>query len=361
MKMHKIAIIGCGIIGATIAYELSRLGRDEIVVYDCAQPAQAATGAALGVLMGIISHKHKGRAWQWRDYSIRYYRQMIPELERLTGLRIPVNRQGIVKILAPAENLEKWQQLIAIRQQQQWQLELWEPSQTIARLPQIDPQFAGAAIYSPQDLQVDPIALTTALVAAAQLNGVNFQFDRQIESVRAANDRCCEVCLADGQILDSDWAIVTAGLGTSKLISDIATIAINPVLGQAIQIRLDRSLGNSDWQPVITHADVNIVPCDRAEYWVGATVEFPINGTVVAQTEYLQQLQDTACSLCPALATGEIVRTWTGLRPRPHNRPAPVIDRSGENGRVLVASGHYRNGILLAPATALAIGKMLIE
>ena len=70
-------------------------------------------------------------------------------------------------------------------------------------------------------------------------------------------------------------------------------------------------------------------------------------------------MKQTSIYLCPDLATGEILRTWQGLRPRPHQRPAPVIDRVGENGRVLVATGHYRNGVLLAPATAQLISEML--
>ncbi len=360
--MEKVAIIGCGIIGATIAYELSRLHTYEIVVYDAAQqPAQASTGAALGVLMGIISQKVKGRAWNWRDYSVRYYRATIPELERLTGLKIPYNQQGIIKLLTPEDDLSKWQQLAVTRQQQQWQLELWKPAQIEERLPQINDRLAGATVYSPQDLQVEPIALTTALVAAAKLNGVKFQFDRSIESIRAASDRCCDLFHPDLPTLTSDWVIVTAGLGATKLLAPLAPIEINPVLGQAIQIRLPQPLGNPDFQPVITHADVNIVPCGGNEYWVGATMEFPIDGVVVAQVEYLARLKHIAIELCPDLAKGEITRTWTGLRPRPHERPAPIIERVGANRRVLVATGHYRNGVLLAPATAQTIGKMLTE
>jgi glycine oxidase len=357
--MEKISIIGCGIIGATIAYELSRLDRFEIVVYDAAQPAQAATGAALGVLMGVISQKAKGRAWNWRDYSIRYYRQTIPELKQLTGLNIPHNTQGLVKLLAPEADLTKWQQLAITRQQQQWQLELWESAQLHDRLPQVNPQFAGAAVYSPQDLQVDPIALTTALIAAAKSNGVKFQFDRSIESITAASGECCNLFAPDLPTLTSNWVIVTAGLGATKLLAPLAPIQIDPVLGQAIQIRSSEPLGKPDFQPVITHADVNIVPCGGNEYWVGATVEFPLDGTIVAQADCLARLQQVAIDLCPELANGEIIRTWMGLRPRPHERPAPVIERVGENGRVLVATGHYRNGILLAPATAQTIAEML--
>ena len=357
--MQQITIIGCGIVGATIAYELSRLGKYQIAVYDAAQPAQAATGAALGVLMGIISQKVKGRAWQWRNESVRYYHEMIPALERLTGLEIPYNTQGIVKLLAPEDDLSKWQQLATTRQHQQWQLELWDAARIHDRLPQIAPQFIGNAVYSPQDLQVDPIALTHAFIAAARLNGAKFQFDRSISSVRAENDGCCEFLAPDLPNFTSDWAIVTAGLGATKLLAPLAPIEINPVLGQAIHIRLPQRLGYPDFQPVVSHADVHIVPCGGNDYWVGATVEFPIEGVVAVQTEALAGLQRVAIEFCPALAQGEIIRTWTGLRPRPHARPAPVIERMGGNGRVLVATGHYRNGILLAPATAWEIAEML--
>jgi glycine/D-amino acid oxidase-like deaminating enzyme len=151
-------------------------------------------------------------------------------------------------------------------------------------------------------------------------------------------------------------------LGATKLLAPLAPIEINPVLGQAIQIRLPQPLGNPDFQPVITHADVNIVPCGDNEYWIGATVEFPVDGLVVAQSDCLERLKQIAIDLCPDLAKGEIMRTWTGLRPRPHQRPAPVIERLlGLNDRVLVATGHYRNGVLLAPATARIVAEMLAE
>jgi glycine oxidase len=354
-----ISIVGCGIIGATIAYELSCLNRFEIAVYDSYQPAQSSTGAALGVLMGVISQKVKGRAWDMREYSIRHYHQLIPELERITGLQIPHNSQGIFKLLSPEADLVKWQQLAATRQEQQWQLDIWESSQILAQLPQLNPQLVGTAIYSPQDLQVDPVALTNALVVAAKMNGVKFYFDRSVHSITASNPLSCDVLMGDGTSITSDRVIVTAGLGSTNLLAPFGSIEINPVLGQAIQIRLPQPLGNPDFQPVISYEDMNIVPLNHNEYWVGATVEFPVEGNMIARSACLEQLKQTAIDLCPELATGEILRTWQGLRPRPHQRPAPVIDRVGDNGRVLVATGHYRNGILLAPATARSIVTML--
>jgi glycine oxidase len=355
-----INIIGCGIIGATIAYELSCLDKFEIAVYDTQQPAQASTGAALGVLMGIISQKVKGRAWHLRESSIRRYYDLIPELERITGLNIPHNRQGIIKLLPPDADLTKWQQLVTTRTQQEWQLELWGKDRIAVQLPQVNLQCVGAAVYSPQDLQIDPVALTNALVAAAKLNGVKFHFDRQIDSITANSQLSCKLLTTDRQTLMSDWVIVTAGLGASQLVAPLAPeIEINPVLGQAIQLRLPQPLGRLDFQPVLNYEDVQIVPIGQNEYWIGATVEFPVDGTVVAQAKCLERMQQLAIDACPDLAQGQIIRTWSGLRPRPHQRPAPIIERVGESGRIVVAAGHYRNGILLAPATAHLVGEML--
>jgi glycine oxidase len=355
----SISIIGCGIIGATIAYELSQSTDCAIDVYDKQQPAQAATGAALGVLMGIISQKVKGRAWNLRRDSICRYQTLIPELEKITGTKIPHNSQGIIKLLSPEEDLSKWQQLATTRTEQEWQLELWNTRKITTQLPQIDRQFRGTVVYSSQDLQVDPVALTNALVAAAKLNGVKFHFDRSIKSIQADNASSCELLTPNLPTITTDRVIVTAGLGATSLLSPHAPIDIQPVLGQAIQIQLSQPLGNPAFQPVIVSEDVNIVPCGGNDYWVGATVEFPIEGMMVADAPCLERVKQIAIDICPDLAKGKIVRTWQGLRPRPNHRPAPVIDRVGANGRVLVATGHYRNGILLAPATARIIGDML--
>ena len=357
--MTSITIVGCGVIGATIAYELSCSNECKIDVYDSQQPAQASTGAALGILMGVISQKIKGRAWNFRRDSIRRYQTLIPELEKITGAKIPHNSQGIIKLLSSEDDLGKWEQLVAIRKEQEWQLELWNQRKISTQLPQINRQFTGTAAYSPQDLQVDPVALTNALIAAAKKNGVKFHFDRSIESITADNPLSCDICTVDRSTITSEWVIVTAGLGSTSLLAPHSTIDIQPVLGQAFQISLSKPLGNPDFQPVIISDDVNIVPCGGNDYWVGATVEFPVDGVVTAQAESLELVKKMAFNLCPNLATGEIVRTWQGLRPRPNHRPAPVIDRTGNNKRVLVATGHYRNGVLLAPATARIIGEML--
>jgi glycine/D-amino acid oxidase-like deaminating enzyme len=112
---------------------------------------------------------------------------------------------------------------------------------------------------------------------------------------------------------------------------------------------------------VITGDDVHIVPVGQGEYWVGATVEFPNEqGDVVADSTLLEQVKRDAIAFCPPLANATILRTWTGKRPRPEGRPAPVIGQLPGYSNVLLATGHYRNGVLLAPATAFAIRDVIM-
>ncbi|MFB2933930.1 NAD(P)/FAD-dependent oxidoreductase [Aerosakkonemataceae cyanobacterium BLCC-F154] len=353
--MSKIAIIGCGIIGATIAYELSLVPELNVTVFEQKSPAAGATSAALGVMMGIISHKVKGGAWRLRQSSMQRYETLIPELEKSLGREIPFNRQGILLLCLEGENLASWEELAEVRRSQGFSLEIWDLEKVKANCPQLNLERVIAGVYSPQDRQVDPTNLTLALVDAATKNGVNFQFGAEVSGIESLASGW-QLKTANGN-LEFDWLVLAGGLGSSLLTKSLLhQIDIRPVLGQALHLRLDNPLGNPDFQPSITGNDVHIVPVGGGDYWVGATVEFPVDGyQVEADASRLELVREEAIALCPALANATIIKSWVGLRPRPEGRPAPVIGNLPGYNNILLATGHYRNGILLAPATAQAI------
>ena len=382
----NIVIIGCGVVGAAIAYELSQVKGLNITVFEQKQPAQGSTSAALGVLMGIISSKTKGIAWRMRQSSIQRYETLIPELEGITGRKIPCNRQGIVMLLS--ENLEhplesgvevlsEWEQLREIRQSQGWELQVWDQKQLQKYCPQVsDPQIIGA-VYSPQDLQLNATALTLALVDAAQRNGVKFKFGVSVTGTETpppppptplhikkglGEPHKCNFIETTEDEVTADWFIMSAGLGSTALTAQLdQMVNIRPVLGQALYLSLGRTLGNPDFQPVITGNDVHIVPMGNGDYWIGATVEFPDDENQISPSpELLDAVRQQAIAFIPDLAAAKVLRTWSGLRPRPEGRPAPVIDKLPGFTNVLLATGHYRNGVLLAPATATAIREMIV-
>ncbi|MEH2427072.1 MAG: FAD-dependent oxidoreductase [Nostoc sp.] len=363
--MSHVVIIGCGVVGAAIAYELSLVKGLKITVCDRQPPAQASTGAALGVLMGAISQKIKGKAWQMRQTSIQRYETLIPELEALTGRKIPFNRQGILMLLSDSslEGMSAWEKLVEIRHSQGWNLEIWDTAKLQNICPQVDQEKITNAIYSPQDRQIDPTALTLALVEAAQQNGVTFKFGVTVlDAPTSTPEFCHQLETTEGKIT-ADWFVIAAGLGSTPLTAKLNQIIdIRPVLGQALQMRVGHPLGNPDFQPAITGNDVHIVPVGGGDYWIGATVEFPSNGDEIPPNqELLESVREQAIAFCPELGTASILRTWSGLRPRPEGRPAPVIGKLPGFSNVLLATGHYRNGVLLAPATAYAIREMIIS
>lgn len=370
MLMTNVVIVGCGIVGAAIAYELSHVEGLAVTVVDRQQPAKAATGAALGVLMGVISQK-KGNNLRLRLAGIERYNIWIPQLEALTGQTILFNQRGILRLCFEGEALDVWRHLAEVRRSQGLQLDILDRAQLAAGYPQLHLERVTAAVYSPHDRQVDPTALTQALVTAAAQKGVTFQFDTTVVGVEpcdrpdspseTALQQCQQIHTTSGT-LTTDWLVIAAGLGSTPLTAMLQQpVDIRPVLGQAIHVRLPNPMGHSQCQPVITGEDVHIVPLGGGDYWVGATVEFPIASSIpIPDAVALETVMQQAIALCPALAEATILRTWSGLRPRPEGRPAPIVERLPGYSNVLLATGHYRNGVLLAPATAEKIRRLIV-
>lgn len=361
----EIVIIGCGLIGAAIAYELSQVSGLSVTVFDKNPPLpphskegqETSTAAALGVLMGVISHKIKGKAWRMRATSIERYKTLIPELEAITGKHIQFNSQGILLLCNPDEDLAKWESLIKVRESQGWRLELWDNEQVKSHCPQLDATQFDKAIYSPQDCQLDPVALTLALIEASQKNGVKFEFGVAVSEILSET----QIQTARG-IVNCDRLIIAAGLGSAQLTAAFPKpVTIKPVLGQAVHYR-GKILGNPDFQPSITGNDVHLVPVGKGDYWVGATVEPPTeSGEVIADPALLDLVIQKVQTYCPALTELNMINTWVGLRPRPEGEAAPVIKPVTGYEKIWLATAHYRNGILLAPATAITIREAIVQ
>ena len=366
--MTKVVILGSGIVGSSIAYKLSDYPQLDITLVDAKNPGTGSTGAALGILMGIISHKIKGRAWDLRKYSLQKYTTLIPELQEITGISIPSNNHGIVKLLFSSEEIIKYEKLAQIRSQQGYELKIWNPDIVKSHCIEIDSSSIVGAVYSPNDRQINPTALTQALVKAASLKGVECFFGEKVEQITSVGNsdyqqqNCREIHLQSKTLL-ADWVIVATGLGTSPLIQSFGcNLAIKPVLGQALLIKYPQWRHNSEFNPVITGNDVHIVPMKNSEFWLGATVEFSTEEIpLVPDPQLLKDLRQNAISFCPDLANAPVMLSWTGKRPRPEGKPAPVIEKLPNYDNILLATGHYRNGVLLAPATADAIASMIVE
>jgi glycine/D-amino acid oxidase-like deaminating enzyme len=129
------------------------------------------------------------------------------------------------------------------------------------------------------------------------------------------------------------------------------------VLGQALHLRPRSPIPAN--HPVITCDDIHVVPRSDGTVWVGATLEFPLGenpdpsaNDPIPDPQALDQLRTHATRFYPALENADVISSWQGMRPRPIGRSAPVIEPIAGLTNVLLATAHYRNGVLLAPATA---------
>ncbi|MFN3360592.1 MAG: NAD(P)/FAD-dependent oxidoreductase [Pseudanabaenaceae cyanobacterium] len=317
----KVAIIGSGIIGSAIAFHLASLGMRVEVWETQTQPGLGSTGAALGFLLGVASAKTSGRIVRLRLDSLKLYDTWLPELEKLTGRRVLLH-QGIVCL--PRDG-HLWRELAQVRAKQGYSLE-----------PVVIGQYQG--FYSPTDRVVHPLELVSALVEAATQRGAKFHWGCAWEQGREA---------------DSDRVVVCGGLGSQALVE----LPLQAVGGQAIEVAVAADPHLPALHIVDELGDVNLVPLGGGRYWIGATVEF--DPTVLPRAENVTYLLGRVGQYFPQFQESTVLNTWANYRPRPIGRGAPVIEwcRPGW----LVASGHYRNGLLLAPITAQIVGEMLIN
>jgi len=360
--MTRIAIIGAGVVGAAIAYELSLIPGLNIILLDEQKPSSGSTGGALGVLAGVIHRK----GWTLRKASLERYETLIPELESRTGQAIPYNRQGILLLQSTEtkEESKKWHKLQSDRQNQGYQLERWDLEQLSKKCTYLALENVISAIYSPQDRQVHPARLTESLIQAARLNGVQCRFGVKVELlppqafVNGEKDKIhLHQIQTSQETISVDQVVISAGIGSRQLSQSLGQLLdIRPVLGQALHLKLPEPSKHLEFQPIVTSHDIHIVPLGLGEYWVGATIEFPAEeGEIRADPHLLESLHQQAIAVFPALSEAQILRSWSGKRPRPEAELAPVIRELEGYDNVLLATGHYRNGVLLAPATALVI------
>lgn len=346
MPQKQVVIVGCGVVGAAIAYQLSRSSFSVQVIEARSQPAMGATGAALGVLMAACSQKPHGDLVRLRLASLSLYDRLISDLIAETGIGIPYNRAGILSLYDATDAEAKWLPTILARQVQGFKLDWLDTEALRSQYPKLK---ASSGMYSECDRALNPTKLVQALVQAATQNGADFVFNRPVER------------LAD--LPKADWTVITAGLGSNPLLDfgdrGDAPLLI-PVGGQAIEVYLP----GLD-VPQVIHAvgadgsDINIVPLGQDRYWIGATVEF--EPTELPRDANIAALLDQASQFCPIMQQAEVLKTWAGDRPRPRQARSPILGFVPGDRKLLVATGHYRNGILMAPISAQIITDLIVQ
>lgn len=354
-------VVGAGIIGRMAAWRLAEAGHQvSLVDPDLAPPLAAnspdpgnpanlsGSQAALGVLMARVFHRSSGRAWRLRQRSHALWGEWLAELEG-RGHRLP-RREGLLLLAATPEELERQKRIAEDRARLGIPMRLLGPEDLTALTPALPGRPLGA-LLSPEDGQIDPMPLLEALLQEAQRAGCTNVAEAAVALQRGAGGAGprWRLRLDGGGELQADWLVLGLGLGTGTLLATLGLdLPLEPVLGQALELELAADPAWS-WPGVVVWRGVNLVPRPDREgdrrLWLGASVE---PGTV-ASADALMELRSLGGDAPPWLQEAAVVRHWQGLRARPLGQPAPVFTEP-EPG-LLVAGGHYRNGVLLAPST----------
>lgn len=317
-------------------------------------PSRSGSAAALGLLMAQVYQRSSGRGWRLRQRSLALLQEWQGALAE-AGQPVEL-RRGLLLLASSTDEWLRQQQLGIQRQARGFPLALRSRSDLQAavaqgHLPPL-PQGVEGALWSPEDGQLDPSAWAAALRTAAIRQGLQ-EISGRVTALRQLSpgdpQAPWQLELADGSQLSSDWVLVCAGLGSPSLLAPLGIERpMEPVLGQAVELQLALPLapGQDPWAGCLVWQGMNLVPRPGGRLWLGASLE-PGTQADPKALETLLSLGGTA----PAwLRNAELVSHWQGLRCRPVGRPAPLLEQPLP--RLLLLSGHYRNGILLGPASA---------
>ena len=352
----RVVIIGAGVIGLSIARRLAP--RATVTVFDRGKAGAGASHAAAGMLAACCEAEPGEEALValGRESQSRWP-AFATDLARATGIDVDLRTEGTLVLALTADD----QATIAHNLEFQRQLDLpleWLPAAaTRAREPRLAGKIAGA-LFSPEDHQVDNRKLAHGLRIATERAGAEIREHQPVRQLLVQGRQVRGVVLDDGTSVPADAVVLAAGAwsrGIGGLPPDQRP-PVRPIKGQMLALRMDPAaplLSHVLWAP-----GVYLVPRRDGRLIVGATVEEKgFDETVTAGG--LLTLLEAAWRAIPAVEELPVDEIWVGHRPGSRD-DAPILGPGPLDG-LFYATGHYRNGILLAPVTADAMARLILD
>ena len=354
-KSPRIAIVGAGVCGLGIGWRLAQAGC-AVDVFDRGEAGHGASWAAAGMLAACAEVEpgeqalfaiNRASQLMWPDFA--------RELEAATGVDLGYRSEGTLIAAVTRDDLQQLR--FAADVQRRFGLNpVWLTAAELReREPHLRPGVAGG-LYSPEDHQVDNRQLAIALRRAFLAAGGRLHEDVEVTAIETAGGRATGLRIGESRQA-ADMVVLAAGPWSRQIpgLPEAALPPVRPIKGQMLALRMDREA------PLVRHVlwapKVYFVPRKDGRLIIGATVEergFDANlsaGGVLAVLE-------AAWRAVPAIEELPIDEMWVGFRPGSRD-DAPVLGPGPVEGLVY-ATGHHRNGILLAPLTADAVSHYIL-
>lgn len=347
--MHDVIIVGGGVIGLSIARELASRGRS-VLVLDRGNVRDATSWAAAGMLAPQSETEAPSCFFDLCLASSRVYRAWCNQLHEESGVDPEYADSGLLTVASTEEALCK------LRRNLDWQkaaglnVQLLSPEETRRLEPHLTLPLTGALLM-PDESQVTPRRLLEALTGACAVKKVEIRSGVRVLDVLTTNNRVSGIRTATEQFNAAE-VVVASGVRSPEIGGLNPGIPVSPRKGQILSLTSSRP----EFHRMIRWEHAYVVHRRNGDLIVGATNEdagFDRSVTPAGVGGLLEKAQQ----LSSHLANLPILEIWTGLRPATPDG-LPVIGKAAPEGLVY-ATGHYRNGILLAPITAASVANVI--
>lgn len=344
-------VVGAGVIGCSVAYELAKAGA-RVQVLEPRAPGQGATRASAGILAPYIEG-HEGKLRDLGARSLELYDGFIERLRLDSGHGIVYQRNGTFEMAFNEADLRRLNAQVALLQSERVDFTGYLQE----AFHNVEPNASSralAALLIPMHGFVGVTSLTLAAAAAAEKFGAQFTNDVGAIRIYALPGNRVGVQTA-AAMWDADRVVLSAGSWSSRItVQDADPIPVKPIRGQLIQFQTNPG----DIRRVLWGPNGYLVPWPDGTVLVGATMEDV--GFDESHTEdAVRELRKAAAELVPSLADARVTSVRTGLRPRGPD-DLPMLGPSRAVPGLFYATAHYRNGILLAPLTVQLIRDLVL-
>jgi glycine oxidase len=341
MNKYDAVIAGGGVIGACIALELAESGM-KVGLYDAQEPGREASWASAGIISPSPESQEMVPFVPLRVASAALYPEFIRKVEELAGKNVGYRKDGGLQAIFGGGE-EELDRFITLEHSVGLKAAVVSAKDARRMEPALTEEMT-AAIYRPDEASVDNRALTDAVLKAANRKGVRISSGNGARALWKEGKCCKGLVLEKGQA-EAKWTIIAAGSFSARIEGLAPYAPVFPAKGQMIALRCE-SVGINR---VLWLGHTYLVPRNDGRIIAGSTIErggFDHDVTAGGMKAILNE----AMKLAPGLEKARIEETWAGLRPDSPDHQ-PIIGPTDVEG-LLIATGHFRSGILLAPITA---------
>jgi glycine oxidase len=350
---RDVAIVGAGIVGCSIAFELAKAGV-RVCVLERGEVGEESSAAAAGMLSGQHGVTALGTRYQLHVEARELHAQLAADLRERTGIDVGFCRWGLLELLFTPGDVRAADRCYAIQTQAGLRVERLDREETLALEPALTPDLQGGIRYA-DEAHVHNGRLTIALAEAARRSGAELRSGAPALALIRERGRIVGVQTPTGSV-HAEAVVIANGAWSSELVRPLGLmLPVKPMRGQMLAVRsVPRTVGQ-----IIYGRHMYLVPRPDGETLVGATVE-DVGFRKEVTLEGLEELIQAGRHIAPGMMGQPVMRTWAGLRPgSPDGLPlvGPVEGLPG----LILAVGHYRNGILLGPITGVLVKQWLVD